>query len=157
MIYLPNEIFLIIYSYVGHNSLYLNKDYYNYLVRERQKFIEHPIKINYKLIKFKYKSNKSIINKLCTKIKPRIKVLKQKFVKINSNIFLGKVLKNEYEFINEEYEIKPSLDIKKFIIGNKLIMDDKIYLNSNVIYYDVFFMWPDNINHTINYSKLWVK
>ena len=72
MIYLPNEIFLIIYSYVGHNSLYLNKDYYDYLIRERQKFIDKPIKIHYKLIKFKYKSNKPIINKLSSKIKPRI-------------------------------------------------------------------------------------
>ena len=55
MKYLPEPIFLIIYKYVGHNALYLNKFYYKYLLKRRQEFIEKPLRIKYRLCQWKQK------------------------------------------------------------------------------------------------------
>ena len=54
-IYLPEPLFFIIYSYVGHNSLYLNKSYYKLLWDRRKEFIEKPLKISYRLCKWREK------------------------------------------------------------------------------------------------------
>ena len=61
--YLPNDIFLKIYSFVGHNALYFDKKNFIYLKELRRKYIENPILIKYKLVEWKYPGNKIILNK----------------------------------------------------------------------------------------------
>ena len=65
MIFLPNKVFLNIYKYVGHNSLYLDKTYYDVLIQERKQFIERPIKLRYMTAKWLLKEciKLSIFNK----------------------------------------------------------------------------------------------
>ena len=41
MIFIPNELFFIVYQFVGPKSLYLNKDYYHYLQYKKKPYLEN--------------------------------------------------------------------------------------------------------------------
>jgi hypothetical protein len=86
MKYLPNPIFLNIYKYVGHNALYLNKDYYNYLLEERKKFENEPLILEYRLARWKQKQ-RDIENNFCNKDRASIKVGGYKQVHVSSGNF----------------------------------------------------------------------
>ena len=86
--YLPEPLFFIIYSYVGHNSLYLNKSYYKLLLGRRKEFIEKPLKISYRLCKWREK-HFDIENNYSRKTRPSIKVESEKYW--DSNVFWWKL------------------------------------------------------------------
>tara|TARA_A100001015_G_C14714377_1_gene603393 strand:- start:309 stop:785 length:477 start_codon:yes stop_codon:yes gene_type:complete len=158
MKYLCDEIFLIIYSFVGNNALYLDKSYLKILQERRKYFINNPIKLKFKIINIKYPSNRIIINKNNNLHRPSIKVEKKiKFILINSNVFIGNI-KNDYDPIfGLSNEIYPSNQLKRKIIVKELLMDNLIYLNTRITYQDIFLMWTEDYENVKRYSELWVK
>ena len=155
--YLCEGIFLKIYSFVGHNALYLNKHYYKFLVKLRQKFINNPIILKFKIINFKYRIKNKIINLNNRSYKPSIKVDKKIYsIKIYSNIYLGRIIPSEI-FYHSEYEIIPSKQLKSKILPEDLIYSlVGNYINSNFKYKDIITMWNNDINKIKEYNNIWV-
>ena len=88
---LPDEINLIIYSYVGNNFI-INKSLYQLIEQIRNTFYKDPIKLYYRVTRWrfprKWAGEKSIINRFNTPIRPNMKVYKTKSIDI-SNIPIG--------------------------------------------------------------------
>lgn len=151
--YLPNDIFLKIYSFVGHNALYFDKKHIIFLKELRKKYIEHPILVYYKLVEWKFSGNRIILNKLSKPLRPRMKVENnKKIVSIGSRIDIGEIVKNKKIFY-----INPSLHFKRKLVEKNLLLSNvTTYVNTNVYYLDVFKMWcfDERIN---NFKDLWVK
>lgn len=157
MKYLCNEIFLIIYSFVGNNALYLDKSYLKILKERRKYFISNPIKLKFQIVHIKYPFNRIIINKNNNKNRPSIKVEKKiKFIKIKSDVFIGRITNNHDSIFGLSNEIYPSYQLKKKIILKELLMDKLIYLNTRITYQDIFLMWTENYEQVKRYSELWV-
>lgn len=157
MKYLCDKIFFLIYSYVGHNSLYLDKSYLKLLNERRAYYINNPIKLKFQIVHIKYPSNRLIINKNNTRHRPSIKVEKKiKFVNIKSNIFIGKIINNHDSIFGLSNEIFPSNQLKRKIILKELLLDNSIYLNTRITYQDIFLMWTEDYENLKNYSELWV-
>lgn len=106
-IYLPFSVFLIIYSYVGHNSLYLDKTYYKYLMTCRKEFVENPITIIYRLCKWKQKHS-DIENNYSRKERASMRVEMEKTIDISGNISLGNI-SEDGELINYSKNLEDSL------------------------------------------------
>ena len=157
MKYLCDKIFFIIYSYVGHNVLYLDKTYLKLLNEKRKYFINNPIKLKFQIVNIKYSSNKLIINKNNNKHRPSIKVEKKiKFIKIQSNVFIGKIINNHDSIFGLSNEVFPSSQLKNKIIIKGLLLDNFIYLNTKITYQDIFLMWTEDFENLKKYSELWV-
>ncbi len=155
--YLCEGIFLKIYSYIGHNALYLNKNYYNFLIKLRQNFFKNPIKLKFKIINFKFPKNNIIINLKNRHYRPKIFVEKKTYsIEINSNINIGYIIPSEI-YYHSKYEIIPSKQLKKHIIKEDILYSDKNYINTNFIYKDIITMWSDEIEKVKKYQELWVK
>lgn len=92
-VYLPEPLFLIIYSYVGHNSLYLNKYYYKFLIERRKEFVDRPLKISYRLCRWKQKQY-DIENNYSRKMRPSMKVDTETIINISGNKIFGNIDKN---------------------------------------------------------------
>jgi len=163
MIYLCNDIFLIIYSYIGHEALYLNKNYYKYLKTLRNEFILNPIKLKYITISYKFPGfGITRFNYNTSRVSFKISKTTEEIV-IKQNVHLGKLIKNKYQdFFNSdeiEYEIEPTYKIKKLIFKNPNIIynQDNIYILKNVLYFDIFRLWSEDLERIRKYKKLWVK
>ena len=163
MIYLCNDLFLIIYSYVGHEALYLHKTYYKYLQSLRNNFIKNPIKLKYITISYKFPGfGITRLNYNTSRVSFKISNDTEEII-IKKNVNIGKIKKIEYEelFKNDgiEYEIEPSYKIKKLIFKNPNIIynQDNLYILKNVLYYDIFRLWSYNLERVKKYNKLWVK
>jgi len=157
MKYLCDEIFLIIYSFVGNNALYLDKSYLKILQERRKYFINKPIKLKFQIVNIKYPSNRIIINKNNKLHRPTIKVEKKiKFILISSNVFVGRIKNDHYSIFGLSNEIFPSSQLKRKIILKELLMDNLIYLNTKITYQDIFLMWTEDYEHVKKYSELWV-
>ena len=155
--FLSEDLFLKIYSFVGHNALYLDKSYYNYLINLRKEFINNPIILNYEIVKWKYSKNIGLINNTISKIRPTMYIKRKKKVKIYSNLYIGKIKKSNKSILSHsKFEILPSLKLKEKLIDPNLILKKGNYTNTKFVYYDIFSMWSDNINRTRRYSELWV-
>jgi len=156
--YLCNDIFLKIYSFVGHNSLYLDKSYFNFLKKMREKFVNNPIKLGYIIVSWKYPKSLGIIHKSLCKMRPNMKIIDEGSIYIQSNISIGNIVKNNNLLMNNEYEVIPSDTLKKIILGDLIGLNIKSnYINTNVISYDIIGLYSDNINYVKEYNKLWVK
>jgi hypothetical protein len=103
MKYLPNPIFLNIYKYVGHNALYLNKDYYNYLVAARKKFVDKPLTLEYRLARWRQKQY-DIENNFSNKARPSIKVDGYKQVHISRGNFGSVADDGTLEYFTKSFE-----------------------------------------------------
>lgn len=157
MKYLCDEIFLIIYSFVGNNALYLDKSYLKILQERRRYFINKPIKLKFQIVNIKYPSNRIIINKNNKLHRPSIKVEKKiKFILISSNVFVGRIKNDHDSIFGLSNEIFPSNQLKRKIILKELLMDNLIYLNTKITYQDIFLMWTEDYEHVKKYSELWV-
>ena len=111
--YLCNDIFLKIYNFVGHNSLYLDKSYFNFLKKMRNKFVKNQIKLGYIIVSRKYPKSIGIIHKSLCKMRPNIKIIDEGNIYIQSNISIGNIVKNNNLLMNNEYEVIPSDSLKK--------------------------------------------
>ena len=78
---IPNEIKLIIYSYVGNNFI-VDKSLYELIKKIREKFYKDPIKLYYRVTRWRFPKNwageRSIINRFNTPVRPNMKVFKTK-------------------------------------------------------------------------------
>ena len=150
---LSNDIFLKIYSFVGHNSLYFDKTHYLYLKKLRENFLKNPIIIRYKIIEWKYPGNKIILNNHSKQLRAKMKVSKIiNKVKIESKIYIGEINRN-----NNKYEIIPSNNFKMKLINKKILFSNiKNYINSNVKYLDIYRMWTDD-KRILNFKNIWIK
>jgi hypothetical protein len=157
MKYLCDEIFLIIYSFVGNKALYLDKSYLKILQERRKYFINKPIKLKFQIVNIKYPGNRIIINKNNKLHRPSIKVEKKiKFILISSNVFVGRIKNDHDSIFGLSNEIFPSNQLKRKIILKELLMDNLIYLNTKITYQDIFLMWTEDYEHVKKYSELWV-
>lgn len=155
--FLSQDIFLKIYSFVGHNALYLDKSYYLYLIKLRKEFLNNPIILNYKIVKWKYSKNFGLINNTISKIRPTMIVKKAKKVKIFSNISIGRIINDEDKnFFPNKFLIIPSRKLKEKLINPKLLLNKNTnYVNTKFISYDIFSMWSDDIERVKKYKNLW--
>lgn len=163
MIYICNDLFLIIYSYVGHEALYINKNYYKYLKTLRNEFIKNPIKLKYITISYKFPGiGITRLNYNTSRVSFKISNDTEEII-IKKNVNLGTIKKIEYEDIfktdDVDYEIEPSYKIKKLIFKNPNIIfnHDSIYIQKNILYFDIFRLWSDHFERVEKYNKLWVK
>ena len=112
MKYLCDKIFFN-YSYVGHNSLYLDKSYLKLLNKRREYYINNPIKLKFQIVHIKYPSNRLIINKNNTRHRPSIKVEKKLNLLILNQIFYWKIINNHDSIFGLSNEIFPSNQLKR--------------------------------------------
>ena len=130
MIFLPNKVFLNIYKYVGHNSLYLDKTYYDVLIRERRQFIERPIKLRYMTAKWLFRRMHKIVNiQQAKKLRPSLRVLPETTLEISYAIDLGRFVPNELysedgNFSNKE-RIEPSYKLLTHVIDENQLYHTK--------------------------------
>lgn len=151
MFYLCNDIFLIIYSFVGHNSLYLNKNYFNYLKKLRKEFLKNPIKLKYRIISYKFPGlGITRFNYNTSRVSFRISN-KTDNIYINGNIYIGIIKKNLNE-IEPSYQLK----LKIFKIPSIIYNHNNIYIKKNVYYFDLFTVSAVNIKRVKQYNNLWV-
>ena len=63
---LPIDILLIIYTYVGDKTFFLDKELYKTVKEQRKEFTNSPILLYYNLVQWKYAglTNMKIINRL---------------------------------------------------------------------------------------------
>ena len=84
MVKLNNDILLIIYSFIGPKTIYLNKYFNNYLRFLKNEFHENPLKLNYQLIELKRKFFDYNIGRASMRVE------KCNNINLNGNIYLGK-------------------------------------------------------------------
>ena len=151
MLYLCNDIFLIIYSFVGHNALYLNKNYYDYLKKIRKEFFKNPIILKYRTISYKFPGiGITRFNYNTSRVSFRISNDIDNIF-INGNTYLGTIKKNLNE-IDPSYQLK----LKIFKNPNIIYNFNNIYIKKNVYYFDLFKVFAVNIDRVKKYNKLWV-
>lgn len=147
---LPIDILLYIYTYVGNNAYFLDKELYHNIKEKRKEFLKNPIKLYYNLVQWKYAglTNMKIINRLEKDIRPSMSVGCICKCYIN-NIPLGKVLENGL--------IYPSIELEKYLIPEMLIENDKsIYANPRVKTWNIYSMKAYDKERANRYSKLWI-
>ena len=164
MIFLPNKVFLNIYKYVGHNSLYLDKTYYDVLIRERRQFIERPIKLRYMTAKWLFRRMHKIVNiQQAKKLRPSLRVLPETTLEISYAIDLGRFVPNELysedgNFSNKE-RIEPSYKLLTHVIDeNQLYHTKKMYINTKAPLYSIYMLWCDDeeLEPVKNSRNVWV-
>jgi hypothetical protein len=148
----PDDINLIIYSYVG-NKFIVNKNINNKIIEIRKKFYKTPIKLYYRLARWKYnkkwggEGNRTIYNKFKTKMRPTLKVTKTMEVNIydipigkmncNGNIYPSKML--EDKLIPKSF---PKYDL------------DNVYINTNGYSWSVYMIFSKNIEKCRKYIDI---
>ena len=147
---LPIDILLIIYTYVGDKTFFLDKELYNTIKEKRKEFMKKPILLYYNLVQWKYAglTNMKIINRLNKDIRPSMSVgcICKCYV---TNLPLGTVLENG--------TIYPSIELEKYLIPEMLIENDKsIYVNPRIKTWNIYCMKAYNIDRAKRYSNLWI-
>ena len=94
MVYISPDICYLIMQYCGNKSMsFLNKEQYNYINTERDKFKKEPLILKYRLAKYRTNANEDEIY-LSTRF-PRMKVEDYKTIKLNGIIPLGNIIFND--------------------------------------------------------------
>jgi hypothetical protein len=148
-VYLPDPLFLIIYSYVGHNSLYLNKYYYKFLIDRRKEFVDKPLKISYRLCKWKQKQY-DIENNYSRKMRPSMKVDIESIIDISGGRVFGEIDKNGIlqQFTKKfEGSILPVSECKQTTYPFYCMV---------VYYWTIYSLKCDEIKRYKRYQNLWV-
>lgn len=147
---LPIDLLLIIYSYTGNNFI-VNKYIYNALTSCRKKYFNSPIRIYYRLAQWKYvgEPNRTIINRLSSKLRPSIKVHHKTYIDI-SNVPIG--------FVKENGNIIPTVELEEKVVPHMEIIErkERVYVYSRVSTWNIYQCWTKNIKKSKNYSDLWV-
>ena len=149
MKYIPNPVFLIIYKYVGHGALYLNKFYYKYLLERRQEFIDNPLRLKYRLCKWKQKQF-DIENNFHRKERASMCVQPPTIIDISGNIRFGKIAEDGIiDSFTKKFEdsIIPVSECKHTIYPMQCML---------VIYWSIFTLKCENIERYGRYHDLWI-
>jgi protein gp37 len=140
---LNEDILLIIYSYGGPNTIFLNKKFKNYIDKLKNEFISEPLRLKYRLIRWKSKFYNDIIGR------PSMLIENYDNLEIKGNIYLGKLL-------DDNKTIEFSKQFQNFIIPvSKMELSNSAY-KGNVIYWEVNnLILIDSKYRFENYSLLW--
>ncbi len=149
---LPNEINIIIYSFIGNNFI-VTKYFYDYLKNARESFIERPLTLYYRVARWKYPSrwggeSNHIINTLKTPMRLKMRVSKIRCVDI-SNIPIGRLKENGI--------IYPSRFLERKIIPRPMQIYDNnnIYINTRGSTWSIYTIYSENIERCKNYINVW--
>lgn len=150
MIFIPNEIFFIIYQLVGHKSLYLNKEYYTFLQLKKKVFLEQPIRLHYTLVKWFHNNNNSIghiVNTTRRKPRPSMKMEPNLCIDLSGNYGIH---------VGENNEITIDKKLYDLIVPSEYRYNRaSIYINSTTVLVEIHSLYSKNINYLKEYSKIW--
>ena len=147
---IPNEIKLIIYSYVGNNFI-VDKSLYELIKKIREKFYKDPIKLYYRVTRWRFPKNwageRSIINRFSTPIRPNMKVYKTKSIDI-SNIPIG--------ILRDDGTVYPSKLLERKIIPNPMPLYEasSIYINTQGFSWSLYTIYSKNIDRCREYANV---
>ena len=142
MFVLNNDILLIIYSYVGPITIYLDKNFNEYLKFLKNEFYQIPLKLSYKLIEFESKFNNINI------LKPKIISNKNIKLDLKGNIFLGKYNYKTNKFYN-------SKQIENYLIPSSIMkLSNSNTYKGKVIYYELSNLLSLDTSERINKYQL---
>ena len=147
---LPNEINLIIYSYVGNNFI-INKSLYLLIKQIRENFNKNPIKLYYRVTRWKFPrkwcGEKNIINTLNTRIRPNMKVYKTKSIDI-SNIPIG--------VMTHQGTIYPSRELERIILPSPIPLYERtnVYINTKGFSWSLYTIYSKNVNRCREYVNV---
>ena len=147
---LPDEISLIIYSYVGNNFI-TNKSLYKLIKKIRENFYNNPIRLHYRVTRWRFPKNwsgeRNIINTLNTPMRPNMKVYKTKTIDI-SNIPIG--------VLNNKGTIFPSKFLERKIIPKPmpLYKASSVYINTQGISWSLYTIYSKNIDKCREYVNV---
>jgi len=147
---LPDEISLIIYSYVGNNFI-VDKTMYNIIKRVRENFNKNPIKLHYRVTRWKFPKKRSgqgnIVNRLNTRIRPNMKVFKTETIDI-SNIPIG--------ILSSDGTIHPSQFLERKILPKPIPIYEpsNIYVNIPGFSWSLYTIYSKNIDRCREYVNV---
>tara|TARA_Y100000817_G_scaffold279695_1_gene243232 strand:+ start:1370 stop:1831 length:462 start_codon:yes stop_codon:yes gene_type:complete len=149
MIFIPNELFFIVYQFVGPKALYLNKEYYHFLEDKKRQFIEKPIRLEYKIVQwfFNEQFKRSIINISRRKPRPTMKVIPDLHIDISGNYGIH---------VGNNNEITIQQKLADIIIPPQYQYNRaSIYVNTTTVLSEIYSLYSENINYLKEYSKIW--
>jgi hypothetical protein len=150
MIFIPNEIFFIVYQFVGPKSLYLNKEYYNFLQDKKKPYLKTPIRLHYTLVQWFHRDHnglRHIINTTRRKRRPTMKMLPHLHIDISGNYGIH---------IGEHNEITIHENLHQLIVPDKYQFERaSIYVNTTTVLSEIHSLYSLNINYLEDYSKKW--
>lgn len=149
MIFIPNEVFFIIYQFVGPKSLYLNKQYYPFLQDKKIPFIEKPIRLKYKIVQwfFNEHSLRPIINVTRRKPRPTMKLIPDLHIDISGNYGIK---------VGSNNEITIDKKLADIIIPSEYRYNRaNVYINTTTVLSEIHSLYSENINYLKEYSKVW--
>jgi len=147
---LPDELNLIIYSYVGNNFI-INKQLYKLICKIREAFFNKPIKLYYRVTRWKFpkkwNGEKNIINTLRTHRRPNMKVYKTETIDI-SNISIG--------ILNNRGIIYPSRELERKIIPKPMPLYEasSIYVNTQGFSWSLYTVYSKKIDRCREYVNV---
>ena len=147
---LPEEISLIIYSYVGNNFI-TNKSLYTLIKDIRDNFNKNPIKLYYRVTRWrfpkKWSGERNIINRFNSSIRPNMKVFKTKSIDI-SNIPIG--------ILKDDGTIYPSKFLERKILPKPIPLyeSSSIYINTQGFSWSLYTIYSKNVNRCREYVNI---
>lgn len=150
MIFIPNELFFIIYQFVGPKALYLNKGYYHFLQDKKKPYLENPIRLRYTIVQWFHNNNygnRHIINTTRRKRRPTMKMIPRLHIDISGNYGIH---------VGENNEITIHENLYKLIVPDKYRYNRaSIYINTTTVLSEIHSLYSENINYLKDYSKIW--
>ena len=144
MLNLSNDILLIIFSYVGPNTIYLDKGFVIFINKLKKEFLNNPLKIEYQLIEWKKKFKEDY------NYRPSMCLKDYKNIDIKGNIYLG-----YFNKINKIINFSKELEDKIIPVSYMKLSDSPIY-KGYVIYWTVNnVICLDTIDRINRYYILW--
>ena len=147
---LPEDIELIIYSFVGDNFI-LSKGLYEKIKRIRESFYNDPIKLYYRVTRWKFprkwRGERNIVNTLTTRIRPNMKVYETKTIDI-SNIPIG--------ILTNKGTIYPSRELERKILPEPVPLYERnsIYINTKGFSWSLYTIYSKDINKCREYVNV---
>ena len=140
---LNDDILLIIYSYGGPNTIFLNKNFKRYIDKLKHEFVLEPLRLKYRLTRWKSKFYNEIMSR------PSMLIENYNDLEIKGNLYLG-------ELADDKKTILYSKQFQNFIIPiSKMKLSNSAY-KGNVIYWELNnLILIDSKSRFENYSILW--
>ena len=150
MIFIPNELFFIVYQFVGPKALYLNKEYYSFLQDKKKPYLEKPIRLHYTIVQWYYNNNngnRHIINTSRRKRRPTMKMIPRLHIDISGNYGIH---------VGENNEITIEEKLSNIIIPPQYRYNRaSVYINTTTVLSEIHSLYSENINYLKDYSKIW--
>jgi hypothetical protein len=149
---LPDELLLKVMLYSDNNNLHIVNKYTNELIKEKKKlFLENPLTIYYRLVKWTYATGLPLIihNEGRPEYRPRMKVGKLKKIKID---------KIELGHVRNDCNIYPSKKLESELIKPYYIRPTTTpYILTQVPMYNIYSMWikKDDYDEAKMYEMLY--